>query len=166
MTAKGIFERCWDNVLAASSNDDFFFASRNGQVTVHVQGTKIAGAEVAVLGESILGPFRGIVVSPENGRALYQHFAVVSNPDLNRGNRRTNGADLGEPRSIYCQGSISLGKTVALENGNAQPSEEVAQAAAKGSAPRDDILRVRSQQLGDVVKHQLVVELAPRFQRT
>src|SRR5689334_21414047 len=71
--------------------------------------------------------------------ASEQELTVLGDPDLRARQRTPHGPDLVGVREVDGQGRSGLGEAVALEHGEADPAEEVAEAIAQGSATGDRV---------------------------
>src|SRR5215469_12383357 len=134
VSAKPVLENGRGNVLAAGRDDELFLPAGYPQEAFVVQRAEVAGVQPAVGVDRLLG---GCVVAPVTDRddaAAQQHLAVLSDLGAHAGERLADRADLVPTRLVDGSCRRRLGQSVALEHGDADAAEEVAEAFAEWRA--------------------------------
>ena len=108
---------------------------------------------------------RGGLVLPvagEHVRALDQDLAVLGDPHADAGQRLPHGADLVAGRLVHHRGGRRLGQAVALQDGQADPAEEVAQPLAERRAAGHRVLDLAAHRVPQLAVHQPVEQAVPQ----
>src|SRR5699024_10990035 len=116
------------DVLAGRGHDDFLLAAGDGEEAVLVQGAEVTGVVVTVLGEGLLGGLLVVPVADHDVVALEEDLTVVGDPDAGARQRSTDGADLVEAGAVDRGRRGRFGQTVTFDDGEADATEEVAEA--------------------------------------
>ena len=110
----------------------------------------------AVGNEALLGGVGVVVVATEDPDAAHQDLAVVSQPDRGPGKRQADAADPGRAGQVDRAGGCGLGQAVALQNGHAGATVEVAEPLAQRPAAGDDVGDPAAQERAQRGEDQLV----------
>src|SRR5690606_19862033 len=109
-------------------------------VAVLVHRPDVTGGEPAVLLEDVVGGLRVVPVAPEHHVTFEEDLAVFGDGSGRPRNRLADGADLHPARRVDGGRRRCLGQAVALEDGDADAAEEVAQTLAEAGATADAVL--------------------------
>ena len=136
--ADAVLDHGGGDVLAARGHHDLLLAAGDGEIAVRVEGAEVAGVEPAV-GERLCGGRLVVPVAGEQVLAVQQHLAVVGDPDHGARQRLADRADLLPVPRVEGGGRAGLGQPVALQHGEADAPEEVAEPLAQRGAAGDGV---------------------------
>src|SRR5215467_4383441 len=102
------------DILSAAGLDQVFLTVGNGQVSVAIDLSDVAGSEPAVLGECLAIEFWAVIVAPRNGIAANQDFAVGRNLDFDSADNPADGSDSIMMLSIGRYRRRGFGQAIAL----------------------------------------------------
>ena len=137
--ADPVLEQRGGDVLAAGGDDDLLLAAGDPQVAVLVELAEVAGVEPAV-DDRLGGRGRVVAVPAQTLTPCSEDLAVVRDPDAAAGQRLADRADLDPLRDVDRGRRGGLGEAVALEDGEADAAEEVAEPLAERGAAGHRVL--------------------------
>ena len=112
----GVFQVVGGNVFTTSSNDDFLFATGDGEVSLIIKVPDVSGLEPAIISEGLFGGSFVLPVASEDVDALNLDFTVVGNADRYSRQSGPSGADLESGHQVFCCRCCGLGEPIAFQN--------------------------------------------------